>query len=170
MPTYTVHAPPPRQGQSADPGRFVFVRDGFHFWAFLLVPFWLLVKRLWLVFVLYVILTGVLTVALRLTHVPATVQFMVDAGVAVLIGFEAGTLRRWTYARRGWQMLGFVVGEDKEMAERRFYLQWVERVEAIPAPPAPPPAAEPVYATPVRRGPSSGSDVIGLFPQPGGTS
>ena len=45
MPTYTVHEPPPRKGQSADPERFLFVRDGFHFWAFLLAPFWLLARR-----------------------------------------------------------------------------------------------------------------------------
>ena len=49
MPTYTVHQPPPRQGEAARaPERFVFVRDGFHFWAFVLAPFWLLRYRLWL--------------------------------------------------------------------------------------------------------------------------
>ena len=49
MPTYTVHAPPPRKGEAATkPERFVFVRDGFYFWAFVLAPFWLLVHRLWL--------------------------------------------------------------------------------------------------------------------------
>ena len=169
MPTYTVHAPPPRQGQSAEPERFVFVRDGFHFWAFLLGPLWLLARRLWLVFVLYAVVIIVLAVALRLAHMPATVQSVASAAIALLLGFEAATLRRWTLGRRGWQMLGFVVGEDKEMAERRFYLQWVERAGATPAPPAPLPT-EPRYAMPVRRGPPSGSDVIGLFPEPGGTS
>ena len=43
MPTYTVHQPPPRKGEAASaPERFVFVRDGFHFWAFLLGPLWML--------------------------------------------------------------------------------------------------------------------------------
>ena len=36
--------------------------------------------------------------------------------------------------------------------------------------PPPPPPAEPHYAAPVRRGPPSGSDVIGLFPEPGAMS
>ncbi len=55
MPTYTVHAAPPRAGETAsDPQRFVFVRDGFHFWAFALAPLWLLVHRLWLVLLGYV--------------------------------------------------------------------------------------------------------------------
>ena len=49
MPTFTVHQPPPRPGEAAiAPERFVFVRDGFHFWAFVLAPFWLLRYRLWL--------------------------------------------------------------------------------------------------------------------------
>ena len=51
MTTYTVHAPPPRQGETTSaPERFVFVRDGVHVWAFLLAPLWLLAHRLWLAF------------------------------------------------------------------------------------------------------------------------
>ncbi len=172
MPTYTVHAPPPRNGESASPERFLFVRDGFYFWAFLLAPLWLLVKRLWLVFVLYLVLVGALGLALKLAGVPLTVQFLVSAAVALLVGFEAASLRRWTLARRRWRMLGFVVAEDRETAERRFFGEWVKRGGAPATPPAspPPPASEPVYATPVRRGPPSGTDVIGLFPEPGNAS
>ena len=48
MPVYTVHAPSDvTLRDEAD--KFVFVRDGFHFWAMLLGPLWLLWKRLWLV-------------------------------------------------------------------------------------------------------------------------
>jgi hypothetical protein len=163
MPTYTVHAPPPREGESADPERFVFVRDGFHFWAFLLAPLWLLAKRLWLVFVLYLVLNILLGIALKLLGASATVGLPLSLAVALLVGIEAATLRRWTLARRGWQMLGFVVGDDEESAERRFFGEWTSRA-IMPAPPAEP---EPNYATPVRRGPPTGSDVIGLFPEPG---
>ena len=43
MPTFTVHEPPPRKTESVtSPERFVFVRDGFYFWAFVLAPLWLL--------------------------------------------------------------------------------------------------------------------------------
>ena len=50
MPTYTIHSPPDRQGETMSAAeRFVFVRDGFHVWAFLLAPLWLLIHRLcWL--------------------------------------------------------------------------------------------------------------------------
>jgi hypothetical protein len=162
MPTYTVHTPTPRQGASADPERFVFVRDGFYFWAFLLAPFWLLARRLWLVFVLYVVLNIVIAIALKLVGAPSWLGLLVAFALALLIGLEAATLRRWTFALRGWQLLGFVVGEDKEMAERRFFSEWVSRATT------PPPLPEPAYAAPVRRGPPSGTDVIGLFPEPGG--
>ena len=60
MPTYTVHAPPPHHGETTSaPERFVFVRDGFHFWAFLLAPLWLLLHGLWLALVIYVVGYGV---------------------------------------------------------------------------------------------------------------
>ncbi|MGH6743004.1 MAG: DUF2628 domain-containing protein, partial [Bradyrhizobium sp.] len=65
MPTYTVHVPPPKAGETtSDPQRFVFVRDGFHFWAFLLGPLWLLFRRLWLVLLGYVAVNALVGVLL----------------------------------------------------------------------------------------------------------
>jgi len=165
MPTYTIHAPPPKAGEPAsDPQRFVFVRDGFHFWAFLLAPLWLLYRRLWLVLVLYLVVSGVLGVAFVALRAPMTLQVAVDLLIALLLGFEAATLWRWTLARRGWRTLGFVVGDDEENAERRFFAEWTKRAASS----APPPPAQ-QYSSPVRRGPLSGADVIGLFPEPGGS-
>jgi hypothetical protein len=164
MPTYTVHQPPPRKGETAiDPDRFVFVRDGFHIWAFVLAPVWLLLHRLWLALIIYVALNVLLGVGFALVGRSSTAQFFAGALIALLIGFEAGTIWRWTLTRRGWKTLGFVVGEDAEMAERRFFAEWSKRKDGAPAAPAPPPQ----FATPVRRGPPSGNDVIGLFPEPG---
>ena len=165
MPTYTVHQPPPRQGETASaPERFVFVRDGFHFWAFVLAPFWLLRYRLWLAFAIYLLASILLGIALQLSGVGSTVQFLAGTLVALLIGFEAATFRRAKLTRRGWKMLGFVVGEDTEAAERRFFAEWAKRTDKVPATPST--APEPHYAVPLRRGTSSPSDVIGLFPEP----
>ena len=165
MPTFTVHEPPPRKTESVtSPERFVFVRDGFYFWAFVLAPLWLLVHRLWLVLVGYLVLSGALGVVLFLIGAPWTVKFLASFLMALLTGLEAATLWRWTLSRRGWKTLGFVVGEDTEMAERRFYAEWTKRTDA-PAAVATPPA--PKYATPIWRGAPSPSDVIGLFPEPG---
>jgi hypothetical protein len=164
MPTYTVHEPPPRKGESAaDPERFVFVRDGFHFWAFLVAPLWLLLHRLWLALTIYVVVSGLLGVGFYLLGVPPTVQTLVSLMIAVLIGLEAASIWRWTLTCRGWKALGFVVGEDTEAAEQHFFAEWAKR--AAQPPPTEP---EPRFSTPVRRGAPSPSDVIGLFPEPGG--
>jgi Protein of unknown function (DUF2628) len=167
MPTYTIHAPPPKSGAAiGDPERFVFVRDGFHFWAFALAPLWLLLRRLWLALAIYVIGYGLLGIGIALLGASASVQLLVNLLVALLIGFEASSIRRWTLTRRGWTTLGFVVGEDAEMAEQRFFARWVQHTPDTSAvPPVPP---EPKHSTPIRRGPPSPSDVIGLFPEPGG--
>jgi hypothetical protein len=164
MPTYTVHAPPPRQGDTTNaPERFVFVRDGFHFWAFVLAPLWLLLHRLWLAFLIYAAGCGLIGVGLSLLRAPASAQFLAGLVIALLIGFEASSIWRWTLARRGWVTLGFVVGEDAEIAEQRFFAEWTKHAAISPASTS----LEPRYSAPVRRGPPSPSDVIGLFPEPG---
>jgi hypothetical protein len=144
----------------------VFVRDGFHVWAFLVAPLWLLAHRLWLAFVIYVVSYGLLGVAFAFLRISASAQLLAGLTIALLIGFEASSIWRWTLTRRRWSALGFVVGEDAEMAEQRFFASWakpaVELSASRPTPPAP------GYSTPVRRGPPSPSDVIGLFPEPGG--
>jgi hypothetical protein len=143
----------------------VFVRDGFHFWAFMLAPFWLLWRRLWLAFAIYLAASILLGIGFFLIGASPTVQFFAGLLIALLIGCEASTIRRWKLSRRGWKMLGFVVGEDTEMAERWFFAEWAKRKTETP--PAPPTAPEPRYVAPMRRGTPSPSDVIGLFPEPG---
>ena len=166
MPTYTVHAPPRREGETANaPERFLFVRDGFYVWAFLLAPLWLLLHRLWLAFIIYVFGFGLVGFGVAVLRAPSSANFMMAFLIALLVGFEASTIWRWTLGRRGWTTLGFVIGEDAEMAERRFFGEWSKRTINTPANPTASP--EPKYAPPVRRGPSSPSDIIGLFPEPG---
>ncbi len=48
MPVYTVHAPVAPDASIVAADRFAFVRDGFHFWAMVFGPLWLLSHRLWL--------------------------------------------------------------------------------------------------------------------------
>ena len=166
MPTFTVHQPPPKPGETTStPERFLFLRDGFHFWAFVLAPFWLLRYQLWVGFAVYLAGSAVIAVVLGVVRAPLAVQWLAGVLVALLIGFEGATIRRRKLARRGWKMLGFVVGDNTEMAECRFFAEWVKRAET-PPPSAPLITPEPVYAKPRR--PPSPSDVIGLFPKPGG--
>ena len=57
MPVFTVHEPPPREGDDAAAAtdRFVFVRDRFSIWAFLFGPLWMIWRRLWLVLLIYLV-------------------------------------------------------------------------------------------------------------------
>ena len=177
MSIYTVYEPPLKAHESApDPERFVFVRDGFSFWAFLLAPWWMLRHRLWLALVCYVILAVALSVALRLIGTSAAVAIIAGALFSLLVGFEAATLRRFGLARRGWRNVGIVVGDDVESAERRFFDAWANKTWANktwdnktsaerPSVDGVPRASSPAMGVPMARRPSS--EVIGLFPQPG---
>jgi hypothetical protein len=171
MAVYTVHQPPVKAGQpSADPDRFAFVRDGFHFWAFVFAPLWMIRRRLWLTLLLYVALTVGLEIALNVLGASDAAQFAVFVLISFLVGLEAGTLRRWTLTRRRWQNIGTVVGDDLEEAERRFFSAWTERSAAVrPVPPtvsAVPTVASVTAAYQARRN-STDSDIVGLFPESG---
>jgi hypothetical protein len=167
MSIYTVHEPPLKAHESVtEPERFVFVRDGFSFWAFLLTPFWMLRYRLWLALTGYVMVAVALLVGLRLIGASATVTIIASALLSLLVGFEAATMRRFTLSRRGWTNVGIVVGDDLESAERRFFdawvgKAWIDRSSGNVEPRASSPAA----GVPVSR--RTASEVIGLFPQPG---
>jgi hypothetical protein len=161
MTVFTVHEPPLRGKQVApDPARFVFVRDGFYFWAFLLAPLWMLRHRLWLVLLLYLATLAILQAALWTVGAGGTVRTVATFLLALLIGLEAASLRRWKLNRRGWRNVGIVVGDDVEAAERRFFDAWVKRNEARAA-------SAPAGPTPRAWVPSNGPDVVGLFPEPG---
>jgi hypothetical protein len=175
MAVYTVHEPPLKADQlQPDPERFVFVRDGFSFWAFLLAPFWMLWRRLWIVFVLYLIVVAGLQIILTTVNASTTVMVTASVLLSLLVGLEAATLRRFTLARRRWTNVGIVVGDDLESAERRFYDAWAKgdwatnasierarRPSAVAAAFQPPPASSHASSS------HGASGVIGLFPQPG---
>jgi hypothetical protein len=158
MTTFTVHEPRPRKSEeTASPVRFAFVHDGFYFWAFLLGPVWMLYHRLWLVLLMYLFATAGLQVALWSLGVSGLVKFTVGFLIALLVGFEAGTLRRWSLRR--WKNRGIVVAPNREAAEHRFFDRWSADAPAYDAPAAPP-------APRSGHAPTSDQDVIGLFPQP----
>src|SRR5882757_8011305 len=128
MSVYTVHEPPKREtGISADPERFVFVRDGFYVWAMVFGPVWLLWRRLWLALLLYVAAWICVEGILWALKAGAGAHAAIAAAFALLLGMEASSLWRWTLNRRGWNNTGVVVGDDVESAERRFFQTWQER-------------------------------------------
>jgi hypothetical protein len=161
MPVYTVHEPPRRDDDALGHAmRFRFVRDGFHFWAFLLSPLWMLRHRLGIELIAYLLLLGGAVFLLRRFGIGETAGFWVWLFLAGLVGMEASSLLRWKLARRRFEQVGIVVGDDREEAERRFFAGW-EDEPAQPAAATPPPPS-PFGLSPA---PASG-DIVGLFPQP----
>jgi len=167
MPIYTVYQPPLRAADAfPEPERFVFVRDGFSFWAFLLAALWMLWHRMWLVLLLYVAVALGAEMALFYADIPVAVIGIIGLMASLLLGIEAATLRRLTLVRQGWRDVGIVSGHDQQDAEQRFFEVWVHAAAGKPAQqavPAPRPASSPVPRMP------QPPDVIGLFPSPGAT-
>lgn len=162
MPVYTVHAPKSLGNDvRAVPEKVVFVRDGFHAWAFLLGFIWLIYRRLWLVLLGYVVVQIVAEVVLRLAHASSLAHFAVMLVMALFLGTEAGSLRRWTLSRRKWQQIGLVAADDEEAAERRFFAQASQDSFAYPA------KAPPVV--PMPHSSIVADDAAGFFPIPDGS-
>jgi hypothetical protein len=158
MAIYTVHEPPRPSGDPiADADRFVFVRDGFYGWAFLLAPLWMIRRGLWLVLLFYLIVSLGLLVGMWAIGASGAAQAAVGLLLMILVGAEAATLRRWTLAGRGWRHVGVVAGEDVETAERRFFAAWFGPQDKR--------AGAPGVVAGIRMAPPP-DEVIGLFPQP----
>src|SRR5438093_8143755 len=105
MSIYTVHIPP-AETSAPNPDRFVFVRDGFSFWAFLLGPIWMLRHRMWLAFFGFVAVVAAIEFAVRRLGLSGDVGVMVGLLLAPRTGSDGGTLRRFTLARRKWEDAG----------------------------------------------------------------
>jgi Protein of unknown function (DUF2628) len=171
MPVYTVHAPLTSNVDLRATDRFIFVRDGFHVWAALFGPVWLAWHRLWLALIGWVVLLLVVDVAMVRFSVGSTAIFLVACLLALLLGFEAASVERWTLSRRNWRQLDIVVADDAEAAERRFFDRWTAKQRVIGDDKrsvergAPPPTRD-VPGQAFSKAPPR-EDIIGLFPQPG---
>ena len=175
MPVYTVHAPVSDGADLAATDRFVFARDGFHFWAMIFGVFWLAWHRLWLALIGWIVVMVAVDVGLPALGVGRGAIFAINMLLALLLGFEAASLKRWTYSRRKWRMLDIVVADDQEAAERRFFDRWTEgqgrlannqrSVDRGGPPPTRHVPGQPFSKPP----PLPHGGIIGLFPEPGGS-
>jgi hypothetical protein len=170
MPVYTVHAPAGNNADIRATDRFAFVRDGFHVWAALLGVVWLAWHRLWLALIGWIVLMAAIDVGMVRLGISGAAVFLVDALLALLLGFEAASLQRWTLSRRNWRQLDIVVADDEEAAERRFFDRWTAKQRAFSNDQS---AVDRGGPPPTRDIPGQGfsrpppSEIIGLFPEPG---
>jgi hypothetical protein len=153
--------------------KFAFVRDGFHVWAALLGGVWLAWHRLWLALIGWIVLMAAIEIGMVSLGVSRTAIFLAAVLLALLMGFEAASLQRWTLSRRNWRQLDIVVADDEETAERRFFDRWTakQRVfgndQSAVDRGAPPPTRD-IPGQPFSRPPPlPRSEIIGLFPEPG---
>jgi hypothetical protein len=175
MPVYTVHGPVAHDADLAATDKFVFVRDGFHFWAAALSVIWLVWNRLWLALIGWIVLTVAVGFGMNALGATRGAIMFVDLLLAILMGLEAATLQRWTLSRRKWRQLDIVVADDEESAERRFFDRWSARQRGLSNDQwsvdrgAPPPTRN-IPGQPFSKSPPlPQGGIIGLFPEPGGS-
>jgi hypothetical protein len=174
MPVYTVHAPSSYGDDLRATDKFTFVRDGFHLWAMIFGPFWLIWNRLWLTTFGWVVVTTVLDIGLARLGAGRIAIASADFLVAILLGFEAASLQRWTLSRRNWRQLDIVVADDEDAAERRFFDRWTAGRHAPTFDPltvergGPPPTRDIPGQAFSKPPPLPEGSIIGLFPEPGG--
>ena len=175
MPVYTVHAPVAYGADLAATDKFVFVRDGFHFWAAALSMIWLVWNRLWLALIGWIVLTLAIGFGMNALGAGSGAIMFVDLLIAILMGFEAATLQRWTLSRRKWRQLDIVVADDEESAERRFFDRWTAKQRGVSydqwaVDRGGPPPTRNIPGQPFSKPPPlPQGGIIGLFPEPGGS-
>jgi hypothetical protein len=94
----------------------VVVADRFSWFAALLPPLYAVVHGLWLALIGWIV--GVVLLCLLGSWIGGGAAFWLYVLSAVLIGFEAPTLRRRRLGRRGWAWRGDVVAVDEDLALR----------------------------------------------------
>ena len=138
-------------------------------------PVWLVWHRLWLALIGWIVVMVAVGFGLSALGAGGNAILLVDVLLALLMGFEAASLRRWTLSRRNWRQLDIVVADDRESAERRFFDRWTAKQRALvndqlAVDRGGPPPTRDIPGQPFSRPPPlPRSEIIGLFPEPGGS-
>ncbi|KQP61451.1 DUF2628 domain-containing protein [Methylobacterium sp. Leaf108] len=155
MRTYTLHLPEHTlAGETQEIDRAQVVPDGFSWPAFAYGPLWFLYHRLWVAALLVTVLLVGAVVLGQILNLRPVAGAAVALLMQLLIGLEASSLRRWTYARQGRPVRDAVVAGSAEEAEIKVVGRWLDPARAARPPAAPFPSA----SSRVSEG------VIGLFP------
>jgi hypothetical protein len=115
----------------------------------------------------YVLVAGLLEATVIAAGAPSSAVMIVGLLISLLVGLEAGTLRRFALNRRGWKSVGLVSGDDLEEAERRFFDAWGRKQTAQSAAGSSAATAPAGAAGLMMRHAAPTPEVIGLFPEPG---
>jgi hypothetical protein len=156
MAIFTVLTPPPGDGDAHERAeRTLFLKDGFVLSAFLFTGLWLLAKRLWLAFAVFVALWATIGFGGRAIGVHPLGLLLAQVLIGLYLGLEGHALLERKLLRKGWRVAGVVEGKEIDQVERRFF----EQDGALEA-------REPATATPAlqRSSQAPAYGVLGLFP------
>jgi hypothetical protein len=169
--TYLVFEPADGRRTQSTAERVIFLREKFSPWAFIFTPFWLLIHRLWLAFLVW------LVAFVAINWIGSQLGFGPYAALAaaffpsLLFGMEAVNLRARRFVRSGFREAGVVIADDVETAERKFFETWKADIpDTSPVKtdyPYPPSSTPPAYPETKIAAVSAEPGVIGLFPTPG---
>jgi hypothetical protein len=165
---YSVYEPPvPATDVIERADRLAFVREGFSWVALLMPLLWLVYHRMWIEFVVLLLVYIGLQLAFGSDAQGQGLTAWAGLAISVLFAFEANDLRTASLERRGYRFAGVASGRDRIDAERSFFTEWLPQQErearqTFTPPPLPRRGAE--ARTPPARG--EGEEVIGLFPRP----
>ncbi|MGD1887741.1 MAG: DUF2628 domain-containing protein [Cohaesibacteraceae bacterium] len=135
MKLYSVFEPPLSGGTAAERAeKLVFVRHGWSLAALLIAPIWMLLRRLWIVLLLYLVVGGAIQV-LGLVLAPWLAGAL-SIALALIIMVEAGQLRLEMMAGKGYREIAVIEARNQREAERKFFSTWL----AEPTDPRPTPA------------------------------
>ncbi|MDN5929061.1 MAG: DUF2628 domain-containing protein [Hyphomicrobiales bacterium] len=157
MASYVIFEPPgATRRQDA-----VFVRDGFHWLAFLVPFFWFLWHRLWLeAGLIFAAMVGLIALegVEGMPGIVAPVSLLLSLG----LGFEAPALWMAALRRRGWREWGVVEADGRDAAAIRYLAD----ADLEPAPPQPF-SASAASSSETSRRPTGAVPALGLFNYPG---
>lgn len=158
MAFYTVLTPPPDLGKSpADQMEdTVFLKDGFMLFAFIFTGFWLLSKRLWLAFLVFLAVWAAIAIGGRMIGLHPLSLGLAQALIGLYLGLEGHGLVERKLLKKGWSFAGVVEGRDIGTVERRFFEQAGVLGEPRPL------AMQAISPGPSR--PAAPAPVLGLFP------
>lgn len=118
MRIYTVQQGPVPRAAGDD---LAFVQEGFSWGALVFTIIWPLYHGLWLVFVIVVVGSSLLSALVLVVGFSEFGQNATLLAAAVIFALEANNLRRWTLRRRGWREVGVSAGRTLSDAEHRFF-------------------------------------------------
>lgn len=134
MKTYTVHEPPGAPADRMDRAELLrFIKDGFDWNVFLFGPLALLWRGLPLAALAYVVAAVTMTFALAAAGADSGWISMVLLALNAIAAYEVGEVQRRALERKGWSVVGSVVGNGQDECERRFLEAWLPREPMIRA-------------------------------------